>query len=58
MRYTLANTAELSVEFGINYISDCDTAPPTLADRVSVQPAEWQHPYSCDTVALLQIMYI
>ena len=34
MRYTLANTTELSVEFGINYISDYDTAPPTLADRV------------------------
>ena len=32
MRYTLANTAKLSVEFGIYYISDCDTAPPTLGD--------------------------
>ena len=47
MRYTLANTAELSVEFGINYLL-------LLQTEFSVQPAEWQHPYSCDTVALLQ----
>ena len=51
MRYTLANTTELSVEFGINYIS---LHLLLLQTEFSAQPAEWQHPYSCDTIALLQ----
>ena len=55
MRYTLANTAKLSVEFGINYIYQTVTLHLLLLQtEFNVQPAEWQHPYSCDTVALLQ----
>ena len=57
MRHTLANTAELSVELGTNYISDCGMHALhflLLQTMSCAQPAEWQHPYSCDTVALLQ----
>ena len=49
MRYTLANTAESLVIITYRIVT---LHLLLLQTEFSVQPAEWQHPYSCDTVAL------